>query len=147
MILSKDLKEFVELLNVKKVEFLIVGAHAMAFHGVPRYTGDLDLLARVSPENASKLLACMKEFGFGELGLKEADFLNPENIFQFGVAPNRLDILMSISGVDFDEAWAKKIDVTFDGIPVNIIGKEEFIKNKLASGRPKDLADVKTLCG
>jgi hypothetical protein len=145
MPLSKDLREFVELLNSSGVEYVIVGAHSLAFHGRPRYTGDLDILVRATPENAAKLIDLMNRFGFADSGLKQADFLEPEQVIQLGVAPNRIDLLTSITGVSSADAFATRISAELDGIPVSVLGREALIHNKRAVGRPQDLADLETL--
>jgi hypothetical protein len=105
MPLNKDLREFIELLNLNEVEYLVVGAFAVAFHGFPRYTGDLDLLVRPTGENADRVLRTLSQFGFGNAGIKAADFQSPGMVIQLGVQPNRIDLLTAISGVGFDEAW------------------------------------------
>ena len=142
MTLQKDLREFVESLNSLSIEFLVVGAHALAFHGHPRSTGDIDLLVRVSPDNAAKLVAALDQFGFGSLGIEEADFLEEDQTIQLGRAPHRIDILTRISGVPFDEAWASKEAGELDGLPVWFLGRGHLIRNKLATGRGKDKGDV-----
>jgi hypothetical protein len=145
MRLSKDLREFLELLNSSGVEYVIVGAHSLAFHGRPRYTGDLDVLVQATPDNAAKLIDLVNRFGFADSGLKEADFLQPEQMIQLGVAPNRIDLLTSITGVSSADAFATRISAELDEIPVFILGKEALIRNKKAVGRPQDLADLETL--
>ncbi len=145
MALQKDLREFIELLNSNEAEYVIIGAHALAFHGVPRYTGDLDIAVRVSAANAAKLAQAVTEFGFAETGLSEKDFLVPDQIIQLGRPPNRVDILNSLSGITFEELWSGRIRTTLDGVSVNMISKEHLIQNKRAVGRPQDLADVKKL--
>ena len=143
--LSKDLREFLELLNSSGVEYVIVGAHSLAFHGRPRYTGDLDVLVQATPDNAAKLIGLVNRFGFADSGLKETDFLQPEQVIQLGVAPNRIDLLTSITGVSSADAFATRVSAALDEIPVFILGKEALIRNKRAVGRPQDLADLKTL--
>jgi len=145
MELSKDLREFIELLNSLKVEFVIVGAHALAWHGLPRYTKDVDFLVSNSPANADAMEKLITEFGFGSTGLTSSNFQTPDQIIQLGMEPNRIDILTGISGVDWEEAWKSKIATELDGLPVWILGKDAYIKNKLASGRPQDIADVSRL--
>lgn len=145
MDLPKDLREFLESLNSKKVEYVIVGGYAQAFHGRPRFTGDIDVLVRPSRENGVRLKAALAQFGFGQLGLSEEDFLSEGQVVQLGVAPNRIDILTSITGCDFDEVWRTRIDAELAGVPVNIIAREAYIKNKRASGRAQDLADLDAL--
>jgi len=145
MRLSNDLREFLELLNSRGVDYVIVGAHSLAFHGRPRYTGDLDILVRATPENAAKLVGLLNQFGFADSGFKESDFTEPEQTIQLGRAPNRIDLLTSISGVTTDDAFATKISAMLDGIPVFILGKDALIRNKRAVGRPHDLADLDAL--
>jgi hypothetical protein len=129
-------------LNSHSVEYLIVGGHAVAFHGYPRLTVDIDLFVRPSLDNASKLLAALRDFGFGAVGLNVGDFVSPGKIIQLGREPNRIDLLTGISGVTFEEAWAERVDGTLDDLPAAFIGKESLLRNKRASARAKDLADV-----
>jgi predicted nucleotidyltransferase len=145
MALSKDWREFLKLLNSRGVDYVIVGAQSLAFHGRPRYTGDLDILVRPTPENARLLVDLLKQFGFAHSGFKEADFIEPEQMIQLGRAPNRIDLLSSISGVSTDEAFASKVSAELDGIPVYIISKDALIRNKRAIGRKQDLADHEAL--
>ena len=145
MALSKDWREFLVLLNSRAVDYVIVGAQSLAFHGRPRYTGDLDILVRPTPDNARLLLALLNQFGFEQSGFKETDFLQPAQIIQLGRAPSRIDLLTSISGVSTNEAFASKISATLDGLPVFILGKDALIRNKRAIGRPQDLADLAIL--
>jgi predicted nucleotidyltransferase len=143
--LQKDLREFIELLSSGGVDFIIIGGHAVAFHGHPRYTGDIDFLVRSTPENAERIIAVLKAFGFGELSLSVQDFTRSGSVVQLGRPPNRIDLLTSVSGVDFEEAWESKIAGELDGLAVFFLGLEALLKNKQASGRDKDLADVKKL--
>jgi hypothetical protein len=145
MSLSADLREFIELLNSRAVEYVIVGAHSLAFHGRPRYTGDLDILVSPSPENAEKLAAVLTEFGFAESEFKPSDFVEPDQIIQLGRVPNRIDLLTGISGVATGEAFEKKISTELAGLPVFILSKDLLIQNKRAVGRPQDLADLDAL--
>jgi hypothetical protein len=143
--LPKDLREFIELLNSHEVRYLIVGGYAVAYHGYPRMTGDIDFFLEVSEENAAKLEAVLSDFGFGGLGLTAQDFLEPGKIIQLGHPPNRIDLLTSISGVSFAEAWEDRVADELDGLPVNFIGRQALLTNKAASGRPKDRADLDSL--
>ena len=145
MALSKDWREFLELLNSRGVDYVIVGAQSLAFHGRPRHTGDLDILVRPTPDNARLLLALLNQFGFKQAGFKETDYLQTEQINQLGRPPSRIDLLTSISGVSTNEAFASKISATLDGLPVFILGKDALIRNKRAVGRPQDLADLVAL--
>ncbi len=145
MSLSADLKEFIELLNSRGVEYVIVGAHSLAFHGRPRYTGDLDILIRPSPENAEKIAAVLNEFGFSESGFKSSDFIEPDQMIQLGRVPNRIDLMTGISGVETNDAFATRIRAELAGLPVFILSKESLIQNKRAVARPQDLADLDAL--
>jgi len=145
MRLSNDLTEFLELLNCRGVDYVIVGAHSLAFHGRPRYTGDLEILVRATTENAGKLVALLNQFGFVDSGFKESDFTEPEQMIQLGRLPNRIDLLTSIGGVKTDEAFASRVAAELDGIPVLILSKDALIGNKRAVGRAQDLADLETL--
>lgn len=143
--LQTDLKEFIALLNSHEVEYLLVGGHAVAFHGHPRFTGDIDFLIRANPSNVQKVLDVLRAFGFGDLGIREQDLLTPGQVVQLGHPPNRIDLLTSISGVEFDAAWQSRVKSTLDDQPVAFLGWQDLIKNKRASGRPKDLADIEKL--
>jgi hypothetical protein len=145
MRLSNDSKEFIALLNSRGVEYLIVGAHSLAFHARPRFTGDLDILIRPTKENAAKLVTILNEFGFADLGVKAADFTQPEQIIQLGRAPNRIDLLTSISGVGIEEAFANKVGGNLDDLGVNFLSRDLLIANKRAVGRPQDIADLDAL--
>jgi hypothetical protein len=145
MALNKDWREFLELLNSRGVDYVIVGAQSLAFHGRPRYTGDLDVLIRPAPDNARRLLGVLIEFGFAQSGFKEADFVEPDQMIQLGRVPNRIDLLTSISGVTIDEAFGTRVSAVIDGIPVFTLGRDALIQNKRAVGRPQDLADLATL--
>jgi hypothetical protein len=145
MPLNKDWREFIELLNSNGVEYLVVGAFAVAFHGVSRYTADLDLLVRPTGENANRVLRALSEFGFGNLGIQAADLCSPDMVVQLGVKPNRIDLLTAISGVSFEEAWATRSEAELDGIATHFIGRSELLRNKEQTGRAKDLGDAEEL--
>ncbi|MDB5032076.1 nucleotidyltransferase [Mucilaginibacter sp.] len=145
MIFEQDFIDFIELLNQHQVAYMVVGAHALAFHGRPRHTGDLDIWIEPSQENAVKLVSVLNEFGFGSLGLEEADFLKTNYVTQLGYPPLRIDILNAISGVEFTDAYLNKIEGEVDGLRINFINVAEFIQNKEASGRQKDLGDIAAL--
>ena len=145
MIFEQDFKDFIELLNQRNVDYMIVGAHALAFHGRPRHTGDLDIWIKPSNENADKLVAVLDDFGFGSLGLTKSDFLKENYVTQLGYPPLRIDILNAISGVEFDDAYSNKVVGNIDDLNVNFISIAEFIQNKEASGRKKDLGDIAAL--
>jgi hypothetical protein len=145
MRIQKDLREFVELLNSNGVEYLVVGAFAVAHHGYPRYTGDLDLLVRPSAENAARVLRTLSQFGFGMLDVVSGDLHYEGKVVQLGVPPNRIDLITSVSGVSFDEAWASREDGELDGVPVRFIGRDALLRNKESTGRAKDLGDAEEL--
>lgn len=145
MKLHPDVREFVALCLSRKVEFLIVGGYALAFHGAPRFTEDIDLMVLVSPENAERLEGVIEEFGFGGIGISRSDFLDKEQVIQLGRAPNRIDLLTGISGVTWEDARASRVPVDLDGLRVFVIGKPELERNKEATGRPQDLADLARL--
>lgn len=143
--LNQDFKEFFELLNANQVQYLVVGGYAIAIHGHPRYTKDIDVWVAMTPENAEKIVHSLNEFGFASLGLKSGDFLTPDQIIQLGYEPSRIDILTSISGVDFSSCYPKRVGIDIDGVHIEVIDIENLIKNKKASGRPQDIADVEEL--
>jgi len=145
MVLNQDFKEFIQLLNEHKVRYLVVGGYAVAFYGHPRYTKDLDVWLWVDPTNAQKILEALREFGFGPLGLTAQDFLNPSNIIQLGYPPVRIDLIMSVSGVDFNSCFEHRMITELDGQPINFISLEDLKRNKRASGRNIDLSDIENL--
>jgi len=145
MELDKDFNEFVELFLEHNVRFLIVGGYALAAHGLPRATGDLDAWVWINPENAQNIVRALNAFGFQNLSLTESDFSKEDSIIQLGYPPFRIDILTSIDGVAFDQAWEKKIVVELNGMNVPFIGRDDLITNKKAAGRPQDIADVSRL--
>ena len=145
MSLSSDWKEFLELLNARGVEYLVVGAHSLAFHGRPRYTGDLDVLVRPSKTNAVALVELLSDFGFAGSKFTPVDFAENDQVIQLGRPPYRIDLLTSLTGVSNEDAFARKIAAEIDGIPVFVLSKEHLIQNKRAVGRPQDLADLTEL--
>lgn len=124
---------------------MIVGGYALAFHGAPRFTGDIDIYVRPDAENAQRVVKALEAFGFGSLGLSTADFLEPDKVVQLGVPPVRVDIVTSITGVTWEEAVSGREAGTYGDVPVSYIGREQFITNKRATGRNKDLADIDAL--
>ena len=143
--LQSDLNEFVALLNSWKVEYLVVGGYAVAFHGHPRFTGDIDFLVRATPDNAQRLLDVLREFGFGSLNLTLEDLTTEGRVVQLGRPPNRIDLLTRISGVTFEEAWAGRISGNLGAHRVDFLGWDALIQNKTVTGRDKDRADVTKL--
>ena len=147
MALHPDLRAFIELLNSHRVEYVVVGAHAMAYHGCPRYTGDIDLFLRVSSENATRMERSIRAFGFADTGLTAKDFSEAHQVIQLGFPPNRIDLLTSLTGVTFDDAWAEAVSAELEGLPVRMLSRDHLIANKKALGRAKDLADLEWLEG
>jgi hypothetical protein len=145
MTLLPDWREFIALLNSHSVEYIVVGAWARSFYGVPRATGDIDFFVRCSPENASRLVQALDQFGFGSLGITPDDLDKPDRIIQLGIDPYRIDIVTGISSVTFEEAWQERVNAELDGLPVFFLSRRLFRKNKQAAGRPKDLADLDAL--
>ncbi|MFC5285304.1 nucleotidyltransferase [Pedobacter alpinus] len=145
MIFEQDFVDFVQLLNDHGVKYMIVGAHALSFYGRPRHTGDLDIWIKPDEENALKMVKVINDFGFGALGLVEQDFLQENYVTQLGYPPLRIDILNSISGVDFDQAYLEKLETEVDDLKIAFISANDFIKNKQATGRAKDLGDIESL--
>ena len=145
MKVQPDFKELLALLNVLNVEYVIVGGYALAFHGVPRYTGDLDILVNPVPVNARRILAALEEFGFGSLGLNAEDFILPGRVVQLGVPPVRVDFITSLTGVPWSEAFAGRVAGRYGDVPVYFIGRDQFIANKRATGRKRDWADLEAL--
>jgi len=145
MEVQPDFKELLVLFNAHGVSYLIVGGYALAFHGAPRFTGDIDLFVKPDPENAQHILAALKEFGFQSAELTAEDFKNPERVVQLGVPPVRIDIVTSLSGVSWDEALAGQMDGLYGDVPVHYLGRSQFLSNKKATGRKKDLADLEAL--
>ena len=143
--MERDFVEMLSALDAAGAEYLVVGAHALAAHGVPRATGDLDIWVRATPGNARRVLAALHDFGAPLFDLTPDDLSRPETVFQIGVVPVRIDLLTSISGVGFDEAWAGRIEVSIEGVTVGVLGREELLRNKRATGRPKDLLDAESL--
>src|SRR5690606_12554104 len=128
-----------------KVKYLVIGGYAIAFHGHPRYTKDLDIWLELSDENASNVLKALEDFGFGDLGISKEDFLTSGMVVQLGYPPNRIDLINSPDGVDFAECYPAKTEVEIDGLTIAVIDLENLKKNKKASGRLQDLADLEKL--
>lgn len=142
---NPDFKEFLESFNTHKVRYLVVGGYAVIYHTEPRATLDIDVLIETSPENARCVMAALDTFGFGKIGLAEADFSTTGQTVQLGFPPNRIDILTSIAGVSFEEAYATRCEATYGDVPVAYIGAEALLRNKEAVARDKDLLDAKRL--
>ncbi len=144
-VFNQDFKEFIELLNVHKVRYLVVGGYAVALHGHPRYTKDLDIWVELNSTNAQAIIKALEQFGLGSLGLKAEDFLEADQIIQLGYPPSRIDLLTSVSGLEFDHCFPLRVIINLEGVEVNFIDLENLKKNKKATGRLQDLADLENL--
>jgi len=145
MEIQPDFRELLELFNAKSVEYLVVGGYALAFHGAPRYTGDIDLFVNPTPENAGRIMSALEAFGFGDAGLSVEVLLKLNQVVQLGMPPVRIEIITSISGVTWEEAAGGKVPGPYGDVPVYYIGRAQFVANKKAVGRLKDLADLEAL--
>lgn len=143
--LNPDFRDMLSALYEEEVEFLVVGAYAMAAHGVTRATGDLDFWIHPSKSNAERLIKALNRFGAPTDSISAADFASPDLVFQIGIEPNRIDLLTSIDGVDFQRAWQNRITTRVGGVDVPVLGLQDLIRNKQAVGRLRDLADVEEL--
>ena len=143
--MNNDFFEMLCALSDQQAEFLVVGAYAMAAHGYPRATGDIDLWVRPTPENAERVWKALEVFGAPVFNLTKADLCDPGMVFQIGRPPSRIDVLTRITGVEFADAWAQRIDIQIQGRTIPVLGKADLIRNKKGTGRPKDLGDVDTL--
>jgi hypothetical protein len=144
---NRDFAEMLSALSAAGVEFIVVGAHALAAHGVPRATGDIDIFVNPTAENAGRVLVALESFGAPLFDLEKGDLERDDTVFQIGLPPGRIDILTGISGVTFERAWQGRLMVKLASVaePVAVLGRAEFIANKRASGRPKDLLDLALL--
>ena len=142
---QRDFKGLLALFNAHNVEYAIVGAYALSYYGVPRYTGDLDILIRSDAENARRILDALSEFGFGNLGLTAMDFTALNRVIQLGYPPVRVDLLTSITGVSWQEVADNRETGIYGGVPVFYIGRAQLVKNKRLTARQKDLADLEAL--
>ena len=147
MQLSPDFRELLECFDRHEVRYLVVGGWALAAHGVPRLTKDLDLWVWPDDGNADAVVRALEDFGFAELGLARDDFISPDVVVQLGSPPNRVDLITTPPGVDFEQCWADRLSLTLDGLEVPFIGLEGLKANKRASGRAQDVVDVQVLDG
>ena len=145
MEIQQDFKELLQFFNEENVKYIIVGGYALAFHGFPRFTGDIDLWVEASKENAQHILQALEKFGFSSIELKLSDFTQDENIIQLGYPPARIDLMTAIDGVNFAEAFPNRIPTSYGDVEVFMISRDDFIQNKRATGRYKDLADLESL--
>ena len=143
--MNRDFSDMLSALSGEGAEFLVVGAYALAMHGAPRATGDIDIWVRPTPANAAKVLAALRRFGAPLMGLVAHDLEVPGTVFQIGVQPSRIDIMTAIDAVGFEEAWATRVTVERDGLPIPFIDRAFYLRNKRAVGRAKDLADIEAL--
>ena len=145
MDLFPDSKELLELFIANDVKFMVVGGHALGAHGLPRATEDFDLWVWPDPLNAERIISCLAQFGFEHSGLSDKDFTERDTVVQLGFTPTRIDLMTSISGVEFEDAWERRIVATLDGVDFPVIGKADLVANKWALGRPPDLVDLMKL--
>ncbi len=143
--LNQDFKEFIQSLNDNQVRYLVIGGYAVALHGYPRYTKDIDIWIEMSPDNANRMLQALRQFGFASLDLQPEDFMTPNQVIQLGYPPNRIDLITTPDGVDFVTCYVARLEVEIAGIQVNFIDLENLRVNKRASGRLQDLADLENL--
>lgn len=146
--MNSDWLDLLQELRAAGARFLLVGAHAVGVHGIPRATRDIDVWVEATAENAARVIVALTRFGapLQTLGVEQGDFTHPGRVVQLGVAPNRIDLMTSVSGLDsFDAAFANRLDAVVEGVPVPVLGLRELITNKRASGRPKDLLDLEWL--
>ncbi len=144
-ILTKDFVEFIECCVAREVRFLIVGGYALAAHGHPRATKDLDVWVLIEPSNAERLVQALEDFGMGAVGLDASDFLEPDIVVQLGYPPVRIDLITSATGVEFTSCWDRRVLVGVGSVEAGIISEADLIANKKASARPQDLVDVEVL--
>ena len=145
MATNPDFKDLLFALSAHDADFIIVGAHAVMVHTEPRYTKDLDVWIRPTPENAKRVMDALTDFGAPLSSLTEEDLSTPGVVFQIGVEPNRIDILTEITGVRFDDAWPRRIPSTYDRVPISLLSPQDLLTNKRATGRKQDLIDVEKL--
>ena len=143
--LNQDFKEFIQSLNDNQVRYLVVGGYAVALHGYPRYTKDIDIWVELDAANAANIVRALDQFGFGSLGLQAADFLVPDQIIQLGYPPSRIDLLTNVPGVDFARCYPLRVQVEMEGVSVSFIDLDNLKKSKKTSGRLQDLADLENL--
>ena len=140
--LPQDFKEFLKLLEENEVEYLLVGGYAVGYHGYPRPTGDIDFWISNRPENAERVVSVLREFGFASQKLSASLFTQEKSIVRMGVAPFKLEVITFIDGVNFDDCYKRQIETNIDGCKVKVIGLDDLLANKNASGRPKDINDI-----
>lgn len=145
MRVEKDFKEFIELLNAHKVQYLIVGGFAYSLYAIPRYTKDIDIWINPTYKNAEKMMKVLIDFGFVDINLNEKDFTDQENIIQLGIEPVRIDLVLSLEGLDFKKSWINKYETSYGKEKCYFLSKQDLIINKQKTGRNQDLLDVEIL--
>ncbi len=145
MELNRDFRDLFAALNAARAEYLLVGGYAVALHAAPRFTKDIDVWVGTSETNAPRVFEALQRFGAPLADISVADFATPGLVFQMGVPPNRIDILMSVEGLDFGECWSRRVGVPYGDVPIHVVGREDLIRNKRAVARPQDIADAEAL--
>jgi len=145
MEIQADFAELLKLFNAQNVEYVIVGGYALAYHGAPRFTGDLDLFVKPDIKNAQRIVAALDAFGFASLDIKADDLTKPDQVLQLGQPPVRIDLITSLTGANWEDVWSHKTGGKYGDVPVHYIGLEQLLANKRATGRPRDLADLERL--
>lgn len=145
MELDPNFSEFIGLLHAREVRFLVVGGYAVAFHGHPRYTADLDIWLRGDASNAERVIEALRDFGFGDLGLSVDDLTRADQVVQLGYPPVRIDLLTGVEGLEFEEAWERRVETDLGGVAVPFVSLEDLRRNKAAAGRAQDVADLEAL--
>ena len=143
--LNQDFKEFIQSLNDNGVRYLVIGGYAVAFHGHPHYTKDIDIWVSMDAKNAANIVKALEQFGFASLGLQVSDFTTPDQIVQFGYPPNRIDLITTTPGIEFEPCYASRVQTEIDGVQVSFIDLENLKRTKKAVGRHQDLADIENL--
>jgi len=147
MAVNPDFKDLFAAFNAAEVRYLVVGAYAVTFHARPRFTKDLDVWVDPEPQNAARVYQALTAFGAPLEGVSESDFADPDLVFQIGVAPNRIDVVMGIEGVEFPDAWPRRVETRYGPCAVHVISRQDLIANKRAVGRPRDQEDLRALGG
>lgn len=145
MEIQADFAELLGLFNSQNVEYVVVGGYALAYHGAPRFTGDLDLLVKPDIQNAKRVMAALESFGFASVQIEVGDLAKPDQIIQLGMPPVRIDLITSLTGVSWEDVWSRKSSGSYGDIPVHYVGREQLVANKRATGRLRDLADLERL--
>lgn len=145
MVINKDFREFIALLNAKEVKYLVIGGYAVAYHGYPRYTKDIDFWIWLNEDNAKKIIEAIHAFGMSSMNIKVEDFMSADTVIQLGMPPNRIDILTDLETLDFEDCYAQREIANFDGLNIAMLDLDNLIKSKLNAGRPQDKVDAKKL--